>query len=198
MAAMQGSTANPALVQAMQVDHIYSKGFQPCLQTAVLGALIYWTAAVLLQARLESLVGRPSGLIETLPKPIQRRIKYLSNLQEEYDTKEEEYQKELDELDRKYAALYGAVTGPYRFLKSPHRQVEQQLESIQPRAAPIFARRAEIVKGAADAPEDMAADVREGAETGPEGVPSFWLGVLQANELTASRVSIVFVCNFNV
>lgn len=52
-------------------------------------------------------MGRPSGLIETLPKPIQRRIKYLRDLQDEYDATEEEYQKELDELDRKYAALYG-------------------------------------------------------------------------------------------
>jgi hypothetical protein len=59
------------------------------------------------QARLEGLVGKSSGLIETLPKPIQRRIKYLHTLQGEYDQREEEYEKELDELDKKYEKIYG-------------------------------------------------------------------------------------------
>lgn len=59
------------------------------------------------QARLEGLVGKSSGLIETLPKPIQRRIKYLQTLQGEYDEREEEYERELDELDKKYEKIYG-------------------------------------------------------------------------------------------
>ena len=63
--------------------------------------------SLILEARLDSLVGRPSGLIETLPKPVQKRIKYLKVLQEEFDEREEEYEKELDELDKKYAAIYG-------------------------------------------------------------------------------------------
>lgn len=61
----------------------------------------------MVQARLDSLVGRPSGLIETLPKPIQKRIQYLRTLQEEYDEKEDEFRKELRELEKKYDALYG-------------------------------------------------------------------------------------------
>ena len=60
-----------------------------------------------MQARLEGLVGTSSGLIETLPKPIQRRIKYLQTLQEEYDEREEEYERELDALDKKYEKIYG-------------------------------------------------------------------------------------------
>lgn len=70
----------------------------------------------MLQARLDGLVGKPSGLIETLPKPIQRRIKYLQNLQGEYDDREEEYEKELDELDKKYEKIYGAPSPEARLL----------------------------------------------------------------------------------
>ena len=64
---------------------------------------------LILQARLDSLVGRPSRLIETLPKPVQKRIKYLKVLQAEFDEHEDEYYEELDELDKKYAAIYGRL-----------------------------------------------------------------------------------------
>jgi hypothetical protein len=75
-------------------------------------------ASLWLQARLDGLVGKPSGLIETLPKPIQRRIKYLQTLQGEYDEREQEYEKELDELDQKYEKIYGE-----HFHQKPARQV---------------------------------------------------------------------------
>lgn len=60
-----------------------------------------------LQARLDGLIGNSSGLIETLPRPVQKRIQYLRNLQEEYNDREREYEKELDELDQKYEKIYG-------------------------------------------------------------------------------------------
>ena len=61
----------------------------------------------ILQARLDGLIGNSSGLIETLPRPVQKRIQYLRNLQEEYNDREKEYEKELDELDQKYEKIYG-------------------------------------------------------------------------------------------
>ena len=61
----------------------------------------------MLQARLDGLIGNSSGLIETLPRPVQKRIQYLRNLQEEYNDREKEYEKELDELDQKYEKIYG-------------------------------------------------------------------------------------------
>ena len=56
-------------------------------------------------------------------------------------------------------------------------------------AAPIFAKRAEVVKGQTEAPADIQLESTEGDETGPTGIPEFWLNVLRANEVTASQVS---------
>ena len=43
------------------------------------------------------------------------------------------------------------------------------------------------MKGGAEAPADTVLDSTEGADSGPAGIPEFWLGVLRANEVTASQ-----------
>lgn len=59
-------------------------------------------------------------------------------------------------------------------------------------AAPIFSKRAEIVKGQTEAPADIQLETTEGDETGPAGIPEFWLNVLRANEVTAQQVNSSF------
>ena len=61
------------------------------------------------QARLNRMVGRSSGFIETLPQAVRGRIEYLRSLQEKHDDLEEEYNTELRALEAKYEALYGAL-----------------------------------------------------------------------------------------
>ena len=67
------------------------------------------TAPACAQARLNRMVGRPSGFIETLPRAVRGRIEYLRSLQEKHDDLEEEYNTELRALEAKYEALYGAL-----------------------------------------------------------------------------------------
>ena len=67
------------------------------------------TAPARAQARLNRMVGRPSGFIETLPQAVRGRIEYLRSLQEKHDDLEEEYNTELRALEAKYEALYGAL-----------------------------------------------------------------------------------------
>ena len=45
-----------------------------------------------------------------------------------------------------------------------------------------------MVKGQTEAPADIQLESTEGDETGPAGIPEFWLNVLRANEVTASQV----------
>jgi hypothetical protein len=47
-----------------------------------------------------------------------------------------------------------------------------------------------VVKGEVEAPEDVVLEDADGEESGPAGIPEFWLGVLRANEVTASQVDI--------
>ena len=121
----------------------------------------------LMQARLGGLVGRPSGFLDDLPRPVRARVAHLKALQDQYDELEEAYRKEADELERKYEALY----------------------------APLYTARSDVVAGRADAPADVLAATPPGAGEGegegpvPAGVPRFWLGAMQAHDMIAAHVS---------
>lgn len=114
-----------------------------------------------LQGRLDQMIGKPSGYIETLPKPVQNRIAFLGELQEQHDELEEKMHEEQQALLRKYAGLW----------------------------KPIFDKRAAIVQGKEEAPDTLPSDQEEqsGAnedEEGdvPSGIPNFWLSVLQSHK----------------
>ena len=59
------------------------------------------------QAKLDTLIGRPSGLIETLPRPVQKRIKFLESLQDQYDAAVDDFDQEVKALEEKYNKIYG-------------------------------------------------------------------------------------------
>jgi hypothetical protein len=73
------------------------------------GALLTAARRPAPQARLNRMVGQPSGFIETLPKAVRDRIEYLRTLQEKHDDLEDKYNEELRALEAKYEALYGAL-----------------------------------------------------------------------------------------
>ena len=63
-----------------------------------------------LQGQLAGMIGRPSGLIEDLPRPLRNRLAYLSQLQDQHDELEEKLQEEQDALQRKYEKLQRELT----------------------------------------------------------------------------------------
>lgn len=64
-------------------------------------------ASGLLQGRLNTMIGKTSGFLETLPRQMRARIEFLRELQDKHDDLYDEYNKELLELRKKYEALYG-------------------------------------------------------------------------------------------
>ena len=53
----------------------------------------------------------PSELyVQSLPAPVQARVKHLNTLQDKYDNLASEFEKEIDALEAKYAALYGMLS----------------------------------------------------------------------------------------
>lgn len=52
------------------------------------------------------MLGKPSGYIATLPKPLRNRIQYLGELQDQHDELEEKLHEEQLALQRKYEALW--------------------------------------------------------------------------------------------
>jgi len=73
-----------------------------------------------MQARLNTMIGKSSGFVETLPKQVQARIQALRKLQEKHDDAETEYQKELKALQDKYNAIYGVRCAIYEIEKCMH------------------------------------------------------------------------------
>jgi hypothetical protein len=57
------------------------------------------------------MVGLSSGYIESLPKPVQERVAFLSEVDSQRSELEDDFEREFKELRRKYELLYGA---PFR------------------------------------------------------------------------------------
>ena len=62
------------------------------------------------------MIGKPSGLIESLPKTLRNRLAYLGDLQDQHDELAEKLHEEQVALQMKYEKLWGelsdAVTPP--------------------------------------------------------------------------------------
>ncbi len=60
-----------------------------------------------MQGHLEGMIGKPSGLIESLPKTLRNRLAYLGELQDTHDELAEKLHEEQVALQRKYEKLWG-------------------------------------------------------------------------------------------
>jgi nucleosome assembly protein 1-like 1 len=150
-------------METMETENIFANN--PALLNAI-------------QGRLGSLVGRPSGYIESLPPEVKRRIKALKNIQSEQLKYEKQYRAELAELEKKYLKIY----------------------------EPLFEKRSSIVNGKVE-PTDAEceredSDMEQDAEEKPEvkkeekpsadpvkGIPEFWLTCLKTNAVIAELIT---------
>lgn len=131
----------------------------------------------MLQGKLGTLVGRPSGYIESLPPSVQRRINGLKYFQSKHSELEIQFQEEVLALEKKYLELY----------------------------KPLYAKRAEIISGnyeptdeevaigekvdeEEDEEEDEKMDEKKSKKDEVEekeedkdikGIPEFWLTLLK-------------------
>lgn len=125
----------------------------------------------MLQGKLGTLVGRPSGYIESLPTAVKRRLNGLKYLQSKHADLENKFQEEVLALEKKYLLLY----------------------------QPLYNQRAEIITGTYEPTEEEVAagekvdqeddseeeeEEEEKAEKMEEdqdikGIPEFWLTLLK-------------------
>lgn len=125
-----------------------------------------------MQDKLNSLVGRSSGYIESLPPHVKRRVEGLKGLQVEYMKVEAEFQKEILELEKKFAKRYAPI-------------YERRSAIVNGKEEPT---RDEVVKGeesdAQDDEEELEGEKESYADlTVPadaeKGIPEFWLTALK-------------------
>jgi nucleosome assembly protein 1-like 1 len=132
----------------------------------------------MMQSKLNSLIGRSSGYVESLPANVRRRITGLKGIQEEHSKLEAQLQEEVLELEKKYFKKF----------------------------TPLYEKRAKIINGLVEPTEDevatgkakeaeVAAEKGEGAESSAKpddtpaasegqpmaGIPEFWLTAMKTN-----------------
>jgi nucleosome assembly protein 1-like 1 len=122
----------------------------------------------MMQNKLNELVGRSSGYIESLPPDVRRRIAGLKGVQKEHSKLEAQFQEEVLELEKKYFKKF----------------------------TPLYERRASIINGKTEPSEPEVeagqsaltddAEPAEGEEkpapAAPvKGIPEFWLSSMKNN-----------------
>jgi nucleosome assembly protein 1-like 1 len=131
----------------------------------------------MIQGRLGSLIGRPSGYIESLPAPVRRRVAGLRGIQKEHSKLEVEFQEEVLQLEKKYFAKFSPL-------------YEKRSAIVNGKSEPSE----EEVKAGEDEEADAAADADAAkTEKHPDvaenvaGIPEFWLSAMK-NQITLAEM----------
>jgi len=127
----------------------------------------------MIQGKLNNLVGKSSGYIESLPASVRRRLLGVQGLQVDHQRLENEFQAEILALEKKYLLKY----------------------------QPLYDRRAAIVNGRAEPTMDEMEKgnsaqpiVIEIPESTPDdreqGIPEFWLTAMKNNIILAELITV--------
>lgn len=125
----------------------------------------------LMQNKLNGLIGRSSGYIESLPAEVRTRVAGLKGVQKDHSKLESQFQEEVLELEKKYFKKFEPL------YKKRAAIINGSLEPTE----------AEVEAGKADDEEDDDEDVKkedEAPATSGEpvkGIPEFWLSSLKNN-----------------
>ncbi|WFC95629.1 histone chaperone [Malassezia brasiliensis] len=160
---------------------------------AAVGAAGLPSAAIqgMIQDKLNGLVGRSSGYIESLPDEVRRRVEGLKGLNVEHQKIEAEFQREILALEKRFAAKYAPLYD---------RRKEIVLGQIEPTAAEVEAGEAVDREDDEESADDEESDEEEEERDAPrslanisirtdapKGIPEFWLTALK-NHVALSEV----------
>jgi len=131
----------------------------------------------MIQGKLNTLVGRSSGYIESLPTPVRRRINGLKGIQKDHTKLEAAFHEEVLELEKKYFALFTPL-------------YEKRSKIVNGQAEPT---EAEVEAGAED-DEEEEEEAKEPKTEKPEdanikGIPEFWLTAMKNSQALAATIT---------
>jgi nucleosome assembly protein 1-like 1 len=134
----------------------------------------------MIQGKLNHLVGRSSGYIESLPQPVRRRIAGLKGIQKEHSKLEAQLQEEVLELEKKYFAKFEPLYNKRAAIVNGNSEPTEE----------------EVQAGEADQDEegDDAADSKDDKKTAAvdsttpvSGIPEFWLSAMK-NQIPLAQI----------
>jgi len=138
-----------------------------------------------LQGKLGSMVGQPSGYIQSLPAPVKKRIKALKKIQLEATKIEAKFYSEVHALECKYHALY-----------TPHYDSRTKITAGDYEPTEEECDWPSDKEDESDDEKEISEGVKEKAkleEKQPEdadikGIPCFWLTIFKNVEMLAEMV----------
>ena len=129
----------------------------------------------MLQGKLDSLVGRSSGYIESLPRPVRQRVAGLNGIQKEHLKLQAEHQKEVIELEKKYLTKFTPLYE--KRAKIVNGDIEPDPEEIEAGKAEKDEENDNGENGEVEAPAKET--VKEDGSDDMKGIPEFWLSALK-------------------
>lgn len=128
----------------------------------------------MMQNKLQGLVGRSSGYVESLPAPVRKRVAGLKGVQKEHSKLEAEFQEEVLQLEKKFFAKFTPLYEKRaKIVNGESEPSEQEVEAGE--ADEEEDEEAEAAKAEADKNAEGAADSK--------GIPEFWLSAMKNSSL---------------
>lgn len=127
----------------------------------------------MMQNKLQGLVGKSSGYVESLPEPVKKRVAGLKGVQKEHTKLEAQFQEEVLELEKKFFAKFTPLYE--KRAKIINGQAEPTAEEIEAGEAD------EEEDEDEDAPKPTASADTSGADA--KGIPEFWLSAMKNSSL---------------
>lgn len=128
----------------------------------------------MMQNKLQGLVGKSSGYVESLPEPVKKRVAGLKGVQKEHSKLEAEFQEAVLELEKKFFAKFTPL------YEKRARIVNGQAE---PTADEIAAGEADEDEDEDAEPSEPAAAASSSADADMKGIPEFWLSAMKNSSL---------------
>lgn len=152
-----------------------------------------------LQDKLSSIVGSPSGYIQSLPKEVQRRIKALKKLQNEIINVEADFYKEVNLLELKYASKYTELFEKRKVVASGTHEPtdeecdwpsdeEEEDEKDDEKLAPDSQQGELKEKACLEESKEAGGDGEEKKQEDVKGIPSFWATILKNVDMLADMI----------
>jgi nucleosome assembly protein 1-like 1 len=166
------------------------------LDARALGALAQNPAMVaMMQAKLNSLIGRSSGYIEGLPADVRRRITGLKGIQVEHAKLEAKLQEEVLELEKKFFQLFTPLYEKRaKIINGLEEPSEQDIAVGKAKEAEKDEETEDEDEEEADvkteAKTESKTEEKPAAEESPmTGIPEFWLTAMKTNPSLAELIT---------
>jgi len=149
------------------------------------------------QAKLNGLVGMPTGFIDTLPQCVKNRINALKHVQVECAYLEGQFYEEAHQLEMKYAELFKPLYDKrMKIVNALYEPTEEEAKWVEPGEEEGDENKAEQEEKSVEKVEEKSEDEKMAEsvldrlklDENTKGIPEFWLTAMKNVELIEEMI----------